>query len=131
MTQVNPYKTPGATEPDLQNEDSPIELPAPLDVITHPLLLLLANAINVVLWMPFGMGYYGWRWEAAAMRWLIESFVLAFVAISLLGCIVGWWPRIRPGRLVVSVPSLVLSLWGALVLRSWFIVYVAPMVLKR
>jgi len=94
---------------------------------THPTCLSLAAVASVILWMPFGMGYYGWPWESASMRLLLACFVYGLPIVAAVGIIASFTPSLSILRVFISIATLLIALFGIGAMSSWQRSYVLPM----
>ena len=76
-------------------------------------------AISVLLWMPFGMGYYGWPWERVSFRILIQVVAFAFVVFSGGGLLFALRADRKVFRLVTGIVALLVTAYGVFALYSW------------
>ena len=97
-----------------------------LRFVTHPAGMGLALAATIVLWMPFGMGYYGWPWERPAARLAMAAFALGVPLYAAIGCAAAAGPKPSPFRLGVAACTLLPGLCGALAMLHWLRVYTGP-----
>lgn len=95
--------------------------------VAHPVFLVLASALSILLWMPFGVGYYGWPWKDSAARWLLEVFVLTFPISAVIAFVMSIVPQFSAGRFVMALLSLIVAMHGVLAMYHWINVYVGPM----
>ena len=98
-----------------------------LRIVTHPVVLAAAAAASVVLWMPYGFGYYDWPWRNPAARWLLQLFAIGFplsAAYALKMCSENKAGRFRIG---VVTTSLFVAIWGMWSMLTWTMHYVIPM----
>jgi len=93
---------------------------------THPVAMSLVLASTIFLWMPFGIGYYGWPWEIPAARIAMMMFALGVPIYAASGCIVAAQPKPSPLRLGIAACTLLVGLYGALAMLHWLRVYVGP-----
>jgi hypothetical protein len=94
---------------------------------THPACLSLAAVASIILWMPFGMGYYGWPWHSASMRLMLACFVYSLPLIAVVGIIGAFTPSFSVVRALVSIGTLLVALFGIFAMCSWQSSYVQPM----
>jgi hypothetical protein len=87
--------------------------------LNHPVLLVAITLVCVVMWMPFGMGYYGWPWEDKIGRIGIQVGAFSFLIIAATAIVASVIPEIRILRLALSILALVASLYGLFALYSW------------
>jgi len=95
--------------------------------LSHPAFLLLIIAACILLWMPFGMGYYGWPWEDKIGEIGIQVIAFAFLFIAAIALFGSLRPNVRTLRLILSVVALLVSLWGLLALYHWKNRYRGPL----
>lgn len=98
-----------------------------LRIVTHPVVLALAAAASVALWMPYGFGYYDWPWRNPAARWLLQLFAIGFpffAAYAFKICSENKAGRFPSG---VVTTSLFVAIWGMWSMLSWTMRYVIPM----
>ena len=88
-------------------------------IITHPVGLGLAIMVSIILWMPFGMGYYGYPWEVDSARWKLSLLVKAFPYWATTACLLSLFPRERPLRFFVAAAALCISLFGVKTMTDW------------
>jgi hypothetical protein len=88
-------------------------------LMTHPLALWLIVAVSVVLWMPFGMGYYGWPWEQIFYRVLIQVVAFSFVVLSGVGLFLAFRAERKAFRVVTGIIALLVTVFGVLALYGW------------
>lgn len=99
-------------------------------VIGHPVVLAACLILSVLLWMPFGFGYYGWPYRNAFMRYALYWFVWAYPICCLASLVAACAPRMRIGRVILALFCLWVAARGVQVLRSWRMVYVIPLLSK-
>lgn len=88
----------------------------------------LVLAATLFLWMPFGMGYYGWPWERPAARLALAAFALGVPVYAAIGCAVAAVPKPSPFRFGMAACAVVVGLWGALAMLHWLRVYSGSLV---
>jgi hypothetical protein len=94
--------------------------------LTHPIGLGLVTAISIILWVPFGYGYYGWAWEKPVARAAMQTFVFFIPLYAVVGCAAAISPRFCRGRLTGALFALLAGLYGVMSMSYWLSVYVAP-----
>jgi len=90
-----------------------------LRFVTHPVGMGLALAATIFLWMPFGMGYYGWPWEIPAARMAVAAFALGVPVYAAIGCAVAAVPKPSFFRLSVAASTLLAGLYSVLAMLQW------------
>lgn len=93
---------------------------------THPIGIGLALGVTIFLWMPFGMGYYGWPWEIPTARVIMVAFVVGVPIYAAISCAVAPIPKPSLFRFGLSVCTLWVGLYGALAMFHWLNVYSGP-----
>lgn len=83
-------------------------------------------AATILLWMPFGTGYYDWPWEKPAARIAMVAFALGVPIYAAIGCVLATVPKPSPFRLGIAACALLAGLYGAMGMLNWLIVFVAP-----
>lgn len=96
-------------------------------VAAHPAILASAAVASAILWMPFGMGYYGWPWQIAAMRVLLVCFVYGFPALAFCGFLAALILEGSSFRTFLAVIALLVGLFGIVAMSFWQKTYVQPM----
>lgn len=89
--------------------------------LTHPLTLALGSIISFVLWMPYGIGYYGFPWQDSTAVLSLLAFVMAFPACATRGLIRACHPRFLILNFVVAAISLFVGLHGLLHMLDWWL----------
>ena len=79
----------------------------------------LVTAATIILWMPFGLGYYDWPWEEPGARLSMAAFVLGVPLYAAVGCVSALVPRPSTFRLVVASGALVVGVVGVLAMFHW------------
>jgi hypothetical protein len=90
-----------------------------LRLVTHPVGLGLVTAATILLWMPFGLGYYDWAWERPTARLSMAAFALGVPLCGALGCVSALVPRPSTFRLLVAFCALVVGVIGLLAMFHW------------
>lgn len=96
-------------------------------IFVHPVTLVLGMLLSIVLWMPFGMGYYGWPWGGFGWRIVLYTFVFIFPLLALGGCIGAISGKFFLFRFLVSISALLIGLVGMCAMLNWMARYVEPM----
>lgn len=100
---------------------SPISLV--VEIVTHPAAMVLAVAASIFLWMPFGMGYYGYPWEDESARWMLTVLVKAFPVWAATACVLSLLRKQRTLRFVVSLVALWTAIYGVKCMTGWVPAY--------
>lgn len=87
----------------------------------HPVSLVSATSISVILWMPFGLGYYDFPWDRPLAVLLLLTFVVAFPTSAAAAIVRSCRPRFLPLRFVVAVLSLPVGICGLIHMLVWWI----------
>ena len=90
-------------------------------------LLVLGMLASVILWMPFGMGYYGWPWQRQAWRVVLYAFVFALPIGASVGCFAAFRGGFSFRRFCVPFLALLSGLLGVLAMLDCRSRYVEPM----
>lgn len=89
--------------------------------LVHPVSLVSASVISVILWMPFGLGYYDFSWDQPLAVLLLLTFVVAFPTSAAAAVARSCRPRFLPLRFFVAVLSLPVGLYGLFHMLVWWI----------
>src|SRR5690242_9743428 len=87
--------------------------------LAHPAVFLSFMAVSMLLWMPFGVGYYDSPLDSRVTRIAIRAFAYGFVVLALVGCVSALRPRLVVNRLVVASLALVVALLGVGAMLWW------------
>ena len=90
-----------------------------ISIISHPVSLVIIVITSVILWMPFGVGYYGFPWEDVGCRIALETSCIMFLAISFVAFL-REVSTVNSGlRVILPILSLLTSAFGLLAFYSW------------
>lgn len=89
-------------------------------LLTHPAWLLLASVTSILLWMPFGFGYYPFPWDSTTAVCLLLIFVALFPACAALSLARSYWPKFSLFRFILSTLFLLVSLLGLAHMLHWW-----------
>ena len=90
-----------------------------LRVVTNPGMLGLASLVSVILWMPFGFGYYDFPWGTPFAVCLLIVFVIGFPMAAALACVRSLEPQFAPIRFTIALASLFIGLFGLFHMLNW------------
>lgn len=93
-------------------------------VLSHPLLLLVASLASIVLWIPYGFGYYEYPWTNRLARWSLQLFAVAFPMLA--GVSIAHSIKTRSFGLgfVMAILSLMIGSFGCFAMAEWTVTYV-------
>jgi hypothetical protein len=98
-----------------------------LSRVVFPLLLVGGILASVLLWVPFGMGFYGWPWQYLGWRVALYCFVFAFPVGSAAGCIAAFRGGFSYRRFALPFVALIVGIFGMVCMLDWLTRYVGPM----
>lgn len=90
-----------------------------INLLVHPIVIILIIITSVLLWMPSGMGYYGWPWHNIFWRIALQIISITFVTISAIAVIRNLFYTISRPQLCFSILALIVSSYGVIALYSW------------
>lgn len=83
------------------------------------LWLMPFNVISIVLWMPYGFGYYDFPWGNPGAVLLLANFVTLFVYLAYLVMVRALNSPRRLARLIFAGCSLVIACHGLIHFLAW------------
>ena len=86
--------------------------------IVLPSVVAIMCLVTILLWMPFGIGYYDFPWRSMGARIGVQIFALSFVCLSLL-LVVKYCARGKLLGIGFGTLSVIVSIWGVFSLYSW------------
>ena len=86
--------------------------------IVLPSTVSLMFIVSILLWMPFGMGYYDFPWDRIEARIGIQVFAFCFIVFSLV-LLIHYISNEKLIGIGFSMLSLIVSLWSIFALYSW------------
>lgn len=92
--------------------------------LAHPLLLLVASLASIVLWIPYGFGYYEYPWRNRLARWSLQLFAIAFPLLAGVSIANSIKNRSFGPGFVVAILSLVIGSFGCFSMAVWTMTYV-------
>jgi len=98
-----------------------------LKIVSHPVVLAMAAAASVILWIPSGLGYYDWPWRNPAARWLLQLFAIGFPLSAAHAWKTSGERKASRIGVGVAVVSLFIGIWGMWWMLIWTMRYVWPM----
>ena len=90
-----------------------------LRVVTSPVVLGLATLISIILWMPYGFGYYDFPWNNPLAVCLLVVFVVGFPISAAVACFRSLEPDFLPIRFTVALGSVLIGLFGLFHMLNW------------
>ena len=89
--------------------------------ILHPAVLGLASVASIILWMPFGFGYYDFPWNNLAARGALLAIAIGFPLAAGYSCVQSFLTDSSAIRFAVGLLSFLIGLYGSFQMTAWMI----------
>lgn len=90
-------------------------------VSTHPVMLILGSLVSIVLWMPFGFGYYDFPWQQWVAVIALFAFVVAFACSAVVALDRACYPQFSPLQFAILIVPFLIGMHGLFQMLRWWI----------
>jgi cellobiose-specific phosphotransferase system component IIC len=87
-------------------------------MLTHPVTLFLGSILSILLWMPYGFGYYEFPWEIWSAQGTLQIIAIGFPVAASCSYKNAMSER-STGRIVISLLAFMIGVYGCLQMTFW------------